>query len=144
MSLGYVAGPDPEALGALMAAYVGEETDTGFDDLFDDGVFRSAQASFRGQGHRLVPRGQTSFRGSVEHGAQGLPADRSSAHQSWVYDSRALPGGATPQARARAARRLAFAVAQDSSRGESPGWRAPDPLYRPPPAAGGAPYGWRA
>ena len=54
--------------------------ETGFDDLFDDGVYRAAQTTFQGRAHPLKPQGQTHYRGASRPARQGLPAELSSAH----------------------------------------------------------------
>jgi len=55
---------------ALFSSYVnqGGAEETSYNDLFDDGAYRAAQASFNAQAHSLTPRGQTYYRGRDEQG----------------------------------------------------------------------------
>ena len=102
-------GQEAAALAAF-SAHVREETDTGYDDLFDDGAFRAAQTTFAGHAHRLKPQGLTHFRPMVSLPAQGLPAHAATAHGG----ARASPAGGGAQQPA-AHHRAAWAAARASA-----------------------------
>ena len=104
---------------ALLSDYVdrGGAEETSFDDLFDNGMYQTAQTTFQGRSHSLKPHGQTHYRGATEYSSQGMPLRSSTAH--WNY----LPnGGAQHPSQGHANRHLAYMAARDSARPESTGW----------------------
>ena len=126
---------------AVLASYVnrGGAEETSFDDIFDEPTYRAAQTTFAGQGHRMMPHGQTHYRPVVQHVEQGMPHHLSSAHWEHLPDS-----GTQKRPAMHSGSRLAWAVAQDSSRSETYGaprnnfgsnpytQHRPAPLQRPP------------
>jgi hypothetical protein len=77
-------------LAALASSHVDRGAEeTSFDDLFDGPSYRVAQSAFAGQGHRLMPRGQTHYRPTVDHPEQGMPRHLSSSHWGHLPDNTA-------------------------------------------------------
>lgn len=101
----------PDHLAALAADLrQGGADDAGFDDLFDEPVYRAAQTTFCARGHRMMPHGQTHYRPAVTHAQQGIPEDRDTAHWGWIpaRDPRPISRAAY------AGGRLAHTLARDS------------------------------